>query len=106
MEHSTFLEVVNRSVNQEMPHILWNAEFYCHVHTIQLLDSTPSQVNQDQFLISYSSTIHLNMQCRCYATMARSNMRCLVRAGKLVNDIRAIARQPAIRTIEGLLEAI
>jgi hypothetical protein len=31
-------------------------------------------------------------------------MRCLVTAGKHVNNIRAIARQPPITTIEKLLE--
>jgi hypothetical protein len=29
----------------------------------------------------------------CYATIARRNMRCLVKAGKHVNDTRAVARQ-------------
>jgi hypothetical protein len=38
----------------------------------------------------YSSVWH-----RCYGTIARRNMRCLVAAGKHVNDIRAIARQRA-----------
>jgi hypothetical protein len=33
-------------------------------------------------------------------------MRSLVTAGKNVNNIRAIARQPTITTIEGLLEAV
>jgi hypothetical protein len=33
-------------------------------------------------------------------------MRCLVTAGKRVSNIRAIARQPPITTIEGLLEAV
>jgi hypothetical protein len=33
-------------------------------------------------------------------------MRYLVTAGKHVNDIRAIARQPFITTIEGLLEVV
>jgi hypothetical protein len=55
-----FLEVFNRSVNQEMPYILRNSEIYCHVYTTQLLDSIPSQINQDQILTSYSSKIHLN----------------------------------------------
>jgi hypothetical protein len=32
-------------------------------------------------------------------------MRCLVTAGKHVNNIRDIGRQPSITTIEGLLEA-
>jgi hypothetical protein len=46
------------------------------------------------------------MEYRCYATIARKNMRCLVTTGKLVNDIRAIAGQPHITTIEKLLEAV
>jgi hypothetical protein len=38
--------------------------------------------------------------------MARRNMRCLVAAGKHVNDIRVIARQLPITTIEKLLEVV
>jgi hypothetical protein len=33
-------------------------------------------------------------------------MRCLVTAGKLVNDIRATVRQQSIITIEGSLKAV
>jgi hypothetical protein len=33
-------------------------------------------------------------------------MRCLVTAGKHVNDTRAVARQPPVTTVEGLLEAV
>jgi hypothetical protein len=33
-------------------------------------------------------------------------MRCLAAAGKHVNDIRPVARQPPIITIEKLLEAL
>jgi hypothetical protein len=33
-------------------------------------------------------------------------MRCLVVAAKHVNDIRAVAKQPPMATIEGLLEAV
>jgi hypothetical protein len=33
-------------------------------------------------------------------------MRCLVTAGKHVNNIRAIAMEPPIETIEGLLKAV
>jgi hypothetical protein len=33
-------------------------------------------------------------------------MRCLVTAGKHINDIRFIARQPPITTIDGLLDAV
>jgi hypothetical protein len=36
----------------------------------------------------------------------RRNVRCLVTAGKHVNNIRAIARNPPITTIEGLLKAV
>jgi hypothetical protein len=36
----------------------------------------------------------------------RRNMRCLIAAGKHVNDIRAIVRQPPITTIEKLLGAV
>jgi hypothetical protein len=47
-----------------------------------------------------------DVEYRRYATIARRNMRCLVTAGKHVNNIRAIASQPPITTIEGLLEAL
>jgi hypothetical protein len=33
-------------------------------------------------------------------------MSCLITAGKHVNNIRGIARQPPITTLEGLLEAV
>jgi hypothetical protein len=46
------------------------------------------------------------VQYRCYATIARRNMRCLVTVDKHVNNIRAIARQPPLTTIEKLLEAV
>jgi hypothetical protein len=42
---------------------------------------------------------------RCYVTIARRNMRCLVAVGKHVINIRAIARQSPI-TIEKLLKAV
>jgi hypothetical protein len=42
----------------------------------------------------------------CYVTIARRNMLCLVTAGKHVNDTRAIARQPPVTAIEGLLEVV
>jgi hypothetical protein len=41
-----------------------------------------------------------------YATIMRRNMRCLVAAGKHINDIQAIIRQLPIATIEELLEAV
>jgi hypothetical protein len=40
------------------------------------------------------------------ATTTRRKMLCLVTAGKHVNDIRAIARQPPTTTIEKLLKAV
>jgi hypothetical protein len=36
---------------------------------------------------------YVNVRCRCYATITRGNKRCLVAAGKHVNNIRASARQ-------------
>jgi hypothetical protein len=36
----------------------------------------------------------------------RRNMRYLIMAGKYINNIRTLARQPPIPTIEGLLEAV
>jgi hypothetical protein len=38
--------------------------------------------------------------------IVRRNMRCWVTVGKHVNDIRTIARQPPITTIDKLLEAV
>jgi hypothetical protein len=43
---------------------------------------------------------------RFYATIARRNMRCLVTTGKHVNSIQAIAKQPPITGVDGLLEAV
>jgi hypothetical protein len=43
---------------------------------------------------------------RCYATITRRNMRCLVTDGKHVNNIRANARQPPITITEKGLEAV
>jgi hypothetical protein len=37
--------------------------------------------------------IYFSMYICCYATIARRNIRCLVTAGKHVNNTRAIARQ-------------
>jgi hypothetical protein len=45
------------------------------------------------------------MQYRFYVTIERTNMLCLVTAGKHVKDIRAIAKQPAITT-KGMLGAV
>jgi hypothetical protein len=42
----------------------------------------------------------------CYANIVRRDMRCLITAGKHVNDTRDIARQQPIITIEKLLEAV
>jgi hypothetical protein len=50
--------------------------------------------------------IHSSIKYRCYETIVRRNMHCLVTAGKYVNDIRAIARQPPVTTTEGYLEAM
>jgi hypothetical protein len=45
------------------------------------------------------------MQYRCYATIARRNMCCLVTAGKHVNNTRAITRQLPF-AMEEMLEAV
>jgi hypothetical protein len=43
---------------------------------------------------------------RCYATIMRSNMRCLVVASKHINDIWAVGEQPPITTGEKLLDTV
>jgi hypothetical protein len=50
----------------------------------------------------YLMLCYCSMYYRCYATIARRNMCRLVTAGKHVNDIRDIARQPRI-TIEKIV---
>jgi hypothetical protein len=66
-------------------------------------------LNTFQFYCVFACIIeyikYCSMQYRCYATIARMNMCCLVTACEHVNNIRAIARQPPITTIEGILEA-
>jgi hypothetical protein len=49
---------------------------------------------------------YCSVKYRCYATIARRNMRCLVAAGKHLDDIQSVARQPPMTTIEGLLDVV
>jgi hypothetical protein len=53
------------------------------------------------FLLTYC-----NVYTRCYAMIARSNMSCLVTAGKHVNNIVTVAKQRPITTIEKLLKEV
>jgi hypothetical protein len=49
---------------------------------------------------------YCGMLYRCYATIARTNISFFVSAGKHVNIILSIAKQPLIITIVGLWEAV
>jgi hypothetical protein len=58
------------------------------------------------------SIISCSVQYRCYATIARRNIRCLVTAGKHANNTRAIASQllgkrvPAATDTHAMAEAL
>jgi hypothetical protein len=92
----------NKTSIRPQPHS--NSLFVCHPpirHYVVSLLTDP----QEPLPLVYPSTL-THIYVLCCATIARRNIRCWVTAGKHVNDIRAIARQQPITTIEKVLESV
>jgi hypothetical protein len=111
MEPSLSWETASRSVTQEFPNIFLNPKAHCLVHKSCPLVPTLSQMNPPTSfhhipLTSILILWRIDPLLRQTPRNRRDNSLCLVMAGKHVNNIRALSKQPSMTTVEKLLKTL
>jgi hypothetical protein len=74
MEQSPSYEASNRSVSQQIPHLLWNPNIHYRLHNRTPVDSNLSQMNPVHILIPYFNNVYFNIIIPSMLTYPKSSL--------------------------------